>query len=155
MTVLRQRMLEDMQLRGLAAATQKAYVAAVEQLAKHYRKSPLKAGVNLRQIQAWLGQRKTCTVGVEESIRRFLQHVLPEGFAKVRHYGFFSPNQREALSKVQQSLTGTVIRARADLHGSAEPSPTTDLVCPICGKPMQLVSTLRPRSRCPPQAKNT
>ena len=33
MTVLRQRMIEDMQLRGLAARTQEAYVAAVEQLA--------------------------------------------------------------------------------------------------------------------------
>ena len=39
MTVLRQRMIEDMQLRGLAARTQEAYVAAVEQLAKYYHKS--------------------------------------------------------------------------------------------------------------------
>jgi len=111
--------------------------------------------VTFSYTDARSGQRKTCTVGVEEFIRRFLQHVLPKGFAKVRYYGFFSPNQREALSKVQQLLTGTVIRARADLHGSAEPLPTTDLLCPICGKPMQLVNTLRPRGRCPPQAKNT
>jgi hypothetical protein len=41
MTVLRQRMIEDMQLRGLAARTQEAYVAAVEHLAKYYRKSPI------------------------------------------------------------------------------------------------------------------
>ena len=40
MTVLRQRMIEDMQLRGLARRTQEAYVSAVEQLAKYYRKSP-------------------------------------------------------------------------------------------------------------------
>jgi len=40
MTVLRQRMIEDMQLRGLAPRTQEAYVSAVEQLAKYYRKSP-------------------------------------------------------------------------------------------------------------------
>ena len=40
MTVLRQRMIEDMQLRGLALRTQEAYVSAVEQLAKYYRKSP-------------------------------------------------------------------------------------------------------------------
>lgn len=40
MTPLRQRMLEDMQLRGLAARTQESYVRAVEQLAKHYQKSP-------------------------------------------------------------------------------------------------------------------
>jgi integrase/recombinase XerD len=40
MTPLRQRMLEDMQLRGLAARTQEAYLAAVQQLAVHYAKSP-------------------------------------------------------------------------------------------------------------------
>jgi integrase/recombinase XerD len=40
MTVLRQRMIEDMQLRGLAARTQEAYVAAVEQPAKYHRKPP-------------------------------------------------------------------------------------------------------------------
>jgi integrase/recombinase XerD len=40
MTVLRQRMIEDMQLRGLAARTQQAYVAAVEQLANYYHMSP-------------------------------------------------------------------------------------------------------------------
>ena len=40
MTHLRQRMIEDMQLRGLAEGTQEAYVRAVRQLAKHYSKSP-------------------------------------------------------------------------------------------------------------------
>jgi hypothetical protein len=40
MTPLRQRMLEDMQLRGLAARTQGCYVAAIRQLAAHYRTSP-------------------------------------------------------------------------------------------------------------------
>jgi len=40
MTPLRQRMLEDMQLRGLAVRTQESYLAAVQQLALHYAKSP-------------------------------------------------------------------------------------------------------------------
>jgi integrase/recombinase XerD len=40
MTPLRQRMLEDMQLRGLAARTQESYLAAVRQLAVHYDRSP-------------------------------------------------------------------------------------------------------------------
>jgi len=40
MTALRQRMIEDMQLRGLAAKTQQAYTHAVKQLAEHYGKSP-------------------------------------------------------------------------------------------------------------------
>ena len=40
MTTLRRRMLEDMQLRGLAPKTQQCYVAAVHQLAQHYRRPP-------------------------------------------------------------------------------------------------------------------
>lgn len=40
MTPLRQRMREDMQLRGLAARTQESYLAAVQHLAVHYGKSP-------------------------------------------------------------------------------------------------------------------
>lgn len=40
MTELRQRMLEDLRLRGLAPRTQEAYVRAVRQLAAHFHKSP-------------------------------------------------------------------------------------------------------------------
>lgn len=40
MTALRQRMIEDLQLRGLAEKTQVAYVRAVRQLAEHYGKPP-------------------------------------------------------------------------------------------------------------------
>jgi len=40
MTVLRRKMLEDMQLRGFAVRTPEAYLLAVRQLAKYYRKSP-------------------------------------------------------------------------------------------------------------------
>jgi len=40
MTQLRQRMIEDMQLRGLSPRTQEAYVRAVRQLAEHYGKTP-------------------------------------------------------------------------------------------------------------------
>jgi hypothetical protein len=100
------------------------------------------------------GQRKTCTVGAEEFIRRFLQHVLPKGFSKVRYYGFYSPNQREALSKVQKLLPGATTTTRPSLQSPVGPVPTAEVQCPTCGKPMRLVSTLRPRGRCPPEAKN-
>jgi hypothetical protein len=41
------------------------------------------------------------TLDATEFIRRFLQHVLPRGFQKVRHYGFLSPNSREPFESVQ------------------------------------------------------
>ena len=59
MTPLRQRMAEDMQLRGLAARTQEAYVGAVKQLAEHYHKSPdLVSEEELRQYFLYLKNEK-------------------------------------------------------------------------------------------------
>ena len=59
MTPLRQRMTEDLQLRGLAARTQEAYVGAVKQLAEHYHKSPdLITEEELRQYFLYLKNDK-------------------------------------------------------------------------------------------------
>ena len=67
MTPLRQRMLQDMQLRGLAPKTQEAYATAVRQLAVYYGKSPDKiAEEELRDYFLYLKNEKkvsrsTCT----------------------------------------------------------------------------------------------
>jgi integrase/recombinase XerD len=59
MTPLRQRMLEDMQLRGLAARTQESYLGAVQQLALHYGTSPdLLTEEQLRQYFLYLRNEK-------------------------------------------------------------------------------------------------
>jgi site-specific recombinase XerD len=70
MTVLRQKMLEDMQLRGFAARTQEAYLLAVRQLAKYYHKSPDQIDEEeLRQYFLFLKNEKhaaraTCTIAL-------------------------------------------------------------------------------------------
>ena len=59
MTALRQRMREDMQLRGLAARTQESYLAAVRQLAVHYGRSPDQLSEDeLRQYFLYLRNEK-------------------------------------------------------------------------------------------------
>src|SRR5919204_2436955 len=59
MTPLRQRLLEDMQLRGLAARTQESYLGAVQQLALYYGKSPdLLSEEELRQYFLYLRNEK-------------------------------------------------------------------------------------------------
>jgi hypothetical protein len=50
------------------------------------------------------GQSKLCTLAAEEFIHRFLQHVLPKGFVKVRYYGFLSVAQRAQLMTLRQQL---------------------------------------------------
>ena len=59
MTPLRQRMIEDMQLRGFSARTQECYVAGVRQLAEHYRRSPDQlTEEDLRQYFLYLANEK-------------------------------------------------------------------------------------------------
>ncbi len=41
-------------------------------------------------------RQKTMTLSAEEFLRRFVQHVLPKGFVKIRHYGLLANAQREA-----------------------------------------------------------
>jgi len=47
---------------------------------------------------------KRCTMAAEEFIRRFLQHVLPRGFVKVRYYGFLSSAVRPKLLSLRIQL---------------------------------------------------
>ena len=59
MTPLRQRMIEAMVLRGLAARTQQAYIGAVAALARHYNCSPEQLGS--QQVQDYLVHSKRAT----------------------------------------------------------------------------------------------
>lgn len=83
MTPLRKKMLEDMQLRGLSAGTQKAYVRAVRQLAGHYRKSPDEISEEeLRQYFLYLRNDKkvahsTCKIALC-GIRFFYQYTIEQ-----------------------------------------------------------------------------
>ena len=81
MTVLRQRMIEDMQLRGLAPRTQEAYAAAVEQLAKYYRKAPDDISEEeLRQYLLYLENKKAVSASTMTvtlcGIKFLYQHTL-------------------------------------------------------------------------------
>ena len=81
MTPLRQRMIEDLQLRGLSKKTQDAYVRAVRQLAEHYGKSPDRiTEEELRQYFLYLknvkrASRSACTIALC-GIKFFYQHTL-------------------------------------------------------------------------------
>jgi hypothetical protein len=57
MSALRQKMIEDMQLRGFAERTQEAYLSTVRQLAKHYRKPKLQDGCKVIRQKFKRGER--------------------------------------------------------------------------------------------------
>jgi Putative transposase/Transposase zinc-binding domain len=106
------------------------------------------------QDQRW----KTMTLPAQEFIRRFLQHVLPQGFHKVRYYGLWSPVHRPLLHQLQLCLAGC---AADPPPTSPEPAPpATDAwcppfrpghLCPSCGQGLLVVIRLLPRyQRGPP-----
>ena len=91
-------------------------------------------------------QLKRCTVTAQEFIRRFLQHVLPNRFIKVRYYGLLSPAHRQLLLKARQLLSTTTRKLkRQDVKTSESPAV---LSCPHCGGPLTLLRPLA-RGRAP------
>ncbi len=98
-------------------------------------------------------QVRICTVTAEEFIRRFLQHVLPDRFIKVRYYGFLSPGNRHVLTRIQEILGASTVETHTTgkPHEVNDPPNTRDARrCPTCGSLLILVETLRPKSRWPP-----
>jgi hypothetical protein len=66
--------------------------------------------VTFRYTASGTGKTRHCTVTGEEFIRRFLQHVLPKGFIKVRYYGLFSSGNRHRLRQARKLLGDLAIR---------------------------------------------
>jgi Putative transposase/Transposase zinc-binding domain len=88
------------------------------------------------------GQARTCSLSGEEFMRRFLQHVLPRGFHKVRYFGLWHPSQRDNATRVRQMLQ---LQASPKLDpaqdpiaaplvpADAEPPPQIEpMICPHC-----------------------
>ena len=85
---------------------------------------------------------KTMTLDAAEFIRRFLLHVLPSGFHRIRHYGLFAGTVRaHNIERVRQcARRATSDRSPAEADSEAEtPSPAPR--CPCCGGRMIIVET--------------
>jgi len=98
------------------------------------------------------GRRKVMTLEAGEFMRRFLLHVLPSGFHRIRHFGFLANSHRAARLALCHRLL-----ARPDQQGGAEPddhpaalpcrhTPEHE-ICPCCRSPSLILSTL---PRAPP-----
>jgi len=125
--------------------------AALKYLAAYLCRGPLHPA----QLETWDGERvsfryrengggtKHVTVSGQEFVRRLLQHVLPKGFQRVRHYGWLG-----AAASTKRAR----IHALLDWKAPAPQLSTTHaqlVLCPRCGQTMTLVGTL---ARSPPGA---
>jgi len=83
------------------------------------------------------GQWKHCSLSAEEFIRRFLQHVLPRGFTKVRSYGLFSPTCKPTFERTRRLLEEHPAAAVVTGHRFRRAIPSADAprkkrTCPFC-----------------------
>jgi len=101
-------------------------------------------------------KKKLMTLAVDEFLRRFLLHVLPPGFVRIRNFGFLANRNRASLLPLCFQLLGNSEKMTA----SVEP-PSTDQThslwnCPLCGGVMHVVERLSAAQlllRSPPQPK--
>jgi rubrerythrin len=92
-------------------------------------------------------RHKTMTLASDEFIRRFLLHVLPSGFHRIRHYGLIANTTRKdnlararKLLMSEKTMEPTDAETNdADTAGSSD-EPVT-YVCPDCGAPMLIMET--------------
>ena len=82
---------------------------------------------------------KTMTLETDAFIRRFLLHILPSGFHRIRHYGLFANTVRVAnLIVARQLLVNATEHADVGTE-KCKPSPPSIFVCPTCASPMIIV----------------
>ena len=105
-----------------------------------------KNGVTFGYIDSRDGKHKTMTLAAMEFIRRFLQHVLPKGFHRVRSYGLLHPHNRLLIRQLQLKLATT---CKTIGQALAEQAPAPGIIampCPACKQgfllPVRTVSPL-------------
>jgi hypothetical protein len=87
-------------------------------------------------------QVRTLTVDSEEFLRRFLLHVLPKRFVRIRYFGFVASRCRTVqLPQCRRALAV----ASAPPPATPAPPPPRSWPCPRCGAPMRVIERLTPR----------
>jgi hypothetical protein len=99
---------------------------------------------------------KRLTLPAEAFIHRFLQHVLPKGFPKVRAYGLLSPSRRQGLPQIRALLAANLPTASAAASAAPRapapppPTPAADRRCRHCGGRLGFLGRLARHPREPP-----
>ena len=100
-------------------------------------------------------RRSIMRLSTSEFIRRFLIHVLPDRFHRIRHYGLLASAQRKANIAKVRILLGAQAPKQDELPTAEVTSLTLREPCPDCGGAMRIIETFRrgqkPQSRAPPR----
>jgi hypothetical protein len=90
--------------------------------------------------QSGAQQKKVMRLDAGEFMRRFLMHVLPDGFHRIRHYGLFANGHRaEKLALCRKLLNVPAAACVEDDASGGEPETDELPPCPCCGGRMRIV----------------
>ncbi|MDY6974179.1 MAG: transposase [Thermodesulfobacteriota bacterium] len=98
-----------------------------------------------RRKKTW----KTMTLDAMEFIRRFLQHVLPKGFMKIRYYGFLNGNSSMSIKKIRV-LISFIQDVICKLFPGTPEYNKKGMSCTCCGKALKFIAFLKPAPRWGP-----
>jgi len=87
-------------------------------------------------------EQKLMTLAVDEFLRRFLLHILPKGFVRIRNFGFLANRRRSTLLPLCFQLLGTTPQPPAEEHSSSTEDAAELYRCPHCGGPMKVIERL-------------
>jgi len=88
-------------------------------------------------------QMRTLTLDVDEFLRRFLLHILPKRFVRIRYFGLLAPRCR--THDLATSRTVLAVATSPVTAPSVSGPPMRSWPCPRCGGPMRIVERLTPR----------
>jgi len=93
-------------------------------------------------------KQRTMAVSGEEFLRRFMLHVLPRGFVRIRFFGFLANRHRASLLPLCQQLLETSPRQNLPTPTAGETRLPTSWLCPHCGGAMVLIEKLTTQQIC-------
>ena len=82
--------------------------------------------------------QKWMTLSLDEFLRRFLLHLLPQGFVRIRNFGFLANRKRAITLPICFQLLGSAPEPQAQ-QDISNPSPSDLWLCPQCGGPMTVI----------------
>ena len=82
------------------------------------------------------------TLALDEFLRRFLLHLLPKGFVRIRHFGFLANRRRATLLPLCFRLLDAIPQPQVEQQVSAAKEPRPLWRCPKCGGPMVVLERL-------------
>jgi Putative transposase len=85
-------------------------------------------------------EQKLMSLSLDEFLRRFLLHLLPKGFVRIRNFGFLANRRRATTLPLCFQLLGSAPQTEQGASSANEASPLR--LCPKCGGPMRVIESL-------------